>query len=215
MITGGTQALHSGGDGRGFDLWWLLLLLLLPLVMIRALCCRRRKRTRSELLREYTDAPPLTDEAPKSTLPPTGPRPPPLRPPPVADTEDELAPPVRVRQKPEVRVRPAPQEAPREPAVTEIKSKFRWGVVVGHYIWRGGGGAAAPMNVGWGSRGATSSVPIVVNEMVTLEGGAGMAPQTPQAALASKKGSRRVICRSMGPSSRESARDVSRISAAL
>jgi len=59
-------------------------------------------------------------------------------------------------------------------AATEFKSKFRWDVDVGHYLWSGAG-ASRPMNVNWGKKGATSSTPIVINDVVTVEPGAGAA----------------------------------------
>ena len=55
---------------------------------------------------------------------------------------------------------------------TEVQSKFRWAVDAGHYYWKGSG-AAGPMMVGWGKKGATVSTPRVMGGMVTLDDGGG------------------------------------------
>lgn len=181
-----------GSDSGGGALWWLLLLLLPLLIMPLLAQLNGRKRKRSELL-EY-GAPPSIETPPVAHRPP----------PPPAEAVDMPSPPVKTLGKPPAKVRGAAIEPPRAPVVTEITSKFRWGVDVGHYYWRGGGGASAPLNVGWGKKGATSSTPIVVNEMVTLEGGSGPAPLAPQLALSSKRESKRIVTRDA--SCRDSAR---------
>ncbi len=186
-LNGTAGNLGTVGGGGGGDLWWLLLLLL-PLFVLPFFAPLRLCHKRQELLEVDVpiDIPP---EPP--TAPPTASRPPlpPL-------VEAGLSPPqVRSMRAPAPRTRPAAQAPPAAPVVTEITSKFRWGVDVGHYYWKGSGGAAAPLNVGWGKKGATSSTPIVVNEMVTLEGGAGPAPLAPQVALSAKKSSKKTIVR--------------------
>ena len=102
-----------------------------------------------------------------------------MRPPPVAgEPGEEFAPManfVKAPRAPQLKERPPPvtdvPEAEAEMLGTEkeVTSKFRWAVDVGHYYWKGSGGASRPVAVGWGKMGATASTPRTVGEMVTME----------------------------------------------
>ena len=82
---------------------------------------------------------------------------------------------VKAPRAPQLKERPPPvtdvpeAEAEMMPTEKEVTSKFRWAVDVGHYYWKGSGGASRPVNVGWGKMGATASTPRTVGEMVTME----------------------------------------------
>ena len=58
-----------------------------------------------------------------------------------------------------------PADAGADLSEAELRSKFRWQTTTGHYFL---GGRA--VNVGWGRKGAAPAAPIVVDELVTLEG---------------------------------------------
>jgi len=125
--------------------------------------------------------------------------------PPIANL-DEPAPVCAGTPRPMVKQRTVAPTAPILPgaAATEFKSKFRWDVDVGHYLWSGAG-ASKPMNVNWGKKGATSSTPIVVNNVVTVEPGAG--PAVGNLGLAGKLPEKRCSCRpSMTPRALEASR---------
>lgn len=66
-------------------------------------------------------------------------------------------------------------QLPPEREVQEVSSKYRWDVDVGNYYWKRGAGAGGALSVGWGKKGGTSSTPIVVNQMVTVEAEPGRA----------------------------------------
>jgi hypothetical protein len=120
----------------------------------------------------------------KFDMAPAGPA---LMAPPTARPSEGMKPPPRsVAKPPPSQMAPGPShmtpsaEAQMAPDTTEVGSKFRWGVDVGHYYWRGGGGGAGPMNVGWGKHGATASTPRTVNEMVTMETSSAAAQGAPR-----------------------------------
>jgi hypothetical protein len=60
--------------------------------------------------------------------------------------------------------------------VGEAASKYRWDVQVGNYFWKRGAGAGGASAVDWGRKGGTSSTPIVVKQMVTIQDAGGAAP---------------------------------------
>jgi hypothetical protein len=163
---------QSAAGGGGGDLSALAALVALPLFFGLAFVARRKLRKPAPRLRGVS--------ATVDMLPPPKPKPqgaPPVPPPAVRPTRPPVA---KAPGRGAPTAVPPSAEGVLAPQSTACASKFRWGVDVGHYYWRGGGGAAGPMNVGWGKKGATCSTPRVLNEIVTLESNAAAAQPSPR-----------------------------------
>lgn len=184
LLTGGS----SGGDFWPYLIPLLLLLLGAGAFLRRARCGRRK----------LADLTPQTPNNMRIRL---------AQKPPISNGDDPT-PVCATTPRMVVKQRTTAPMAPPPVATTEFKSKFRWDVDVGHYLWKGSAGAAGPMNVNWGTKGATSSTPIVVNDVVTVEAGGALSQKAP--ALPE----RRVSCRPAtprGPGNQEHQEDDARL----
>jgi len=155
---GGNNLAGGSGDGPNLNFLWFLL----PLALLGAAGWVRHngvKRRYSEF-EGPGEVPGLA--APPGTMPELvgGPAPPPA--------QRLIAPAAQTRA-------PAGPVAPGL-VVGEAASKYRWDVQVGNYFWKRGAGAGGASRVDWGRKGGTSSTPIVMKQMVTIQDAGGAAP---------------------------------------